>query len=63
MFNYWKNGLFLKEPIQVKANDKIEVHFWRIVTAQKVFYEWSISSPECSVIHNPNGRTYWIGLH
>ncbi len=63
IFQDFKNCFFKQEPIQVKEGDRIEVHFWRVVTNQKVFYEWSITSPECSAIHNPNGRTYWIGLH
>ena len=53
----------LKNPINIKKNDTITVHFWRCVSSKQVWYEWCVTSPSNSVIHNPNGRTYWIGLH
>jgi len=52
---------FLKNPIDVKKGDTITVHFWRHVTPRQVHYEWCVTSPSISSIHNPNGRTYWIG--
>ncbi|RMZ94869.1 arginine N-methyltransferase 5 [Brachionus plicatilis] len=63
MFSWFPMFFPLKNPIQVKQNDLITVHFWRCVSSKQVHYEWCVSSPTNSVIHNPNGRTYWIGLH
>lgn len=62
MFSWFPMFFPLKDPMNVRKGDKITIHFWRWVTARKVHYEWSISLPQASVIHNPNGRTYWIGL-
>eukprot|EP00002_Diphylleia_rotans_P002876 TRINITY_DN11874_c0_g1_i1.p1 TRINITY_DN11874_c0_g1~~TRINITY_DN11874_c0_g1_i1.p1 ORF type:complete len:618 (-),score=105.28 TRINITY_DN11874_c0_g1_i1:76-1929(-) len=52
----------IRNPMYVPVGSEIVTHFWRCNNAQKVWYEWSVSSPDVSSIHNPNGRTYWIGL-
>ncbi|KAH0535353.1 protein arginine N-methyltransferase 5 [Cotesia glomerata] len=52
----------VKEPIPVKAKEKIEVSFWRKCSSRNVWYEWCITKPKCLGIHNPNGRSYTIGL-
>lgn len=44
------------EPIQLKAGQTIEVNFWRCIAAHKVWYEWSVSAPIVTHIHNHNGR-------
>jgi len=45
----------------VPACSFIEVHFWRVSTESKVWYEWCVTEPQLTAIHNPNGRSYWIG--
>ena len=54
----------IRNPIPVCEGEKIEVHFWRCVSSTKIWYEWSISVNDLAVtpIHNPNGRSYSIGL-
>ncbi|KAK0078229.1 hypothetical protein PV325_002802 [Microctonus aethiopoides] len=52
----------IKEPIQIKCGNEIEVHFWRRCSAKNVWYEWCINKPLPLGIHNPNGRSYTIGL-
>jgi type II protein arginine methyltransferase len=54
----------LRDPINVAAGDKIEVFFWRNVNTTKVWYEWcvAVNDVNVTVIHNPNGRSNWIGL-
>ncbi|XP_078064299.1 protein arginine N-methyltransferase 5-like, partial [Mustelus asterias] len=59
----WFPILFpLKQPISVKAGDSVCARFWRCANAKKVWYEWAVTAPECSAIHNPTGRSYTIGL-
>ncbi|XP_072357647.1 protein arginine N-methyltransferase 5 [Scyliorhinus torazame] len=59
----WFPILFpLKQPISVKAGEMVCVRFWRCTNAKKVWYEWAVTAPECSAIHNPTGRSYTIGL-
>ncbi|XP_012285156.1 protein arginine N-methyltransferase 5 [Orussus abietinus] len=50
------------EPVQVKEGDEIDVHFWRRCSTKNVWYEWCISKPKPLAMHNPNGRSYTIGL-
>jgi len=52
----------LRTPVYVPRDSVVEAHFWRNVTSTKVWYEWSLVSPTNTPIHNPNGRSYWIGL-
>ncbi|XP_057333940.1 protein arginine N-methyltransferase 5 [Microplitis mediator] len=52
----------IREPIPVKTGDEIELNFWRKCSPKNVWYEWCISKPRFLGIHNPNGRSYTIGL-
>ncbi|KAL1457835.1 hypothetical protein WDU94_008026 [Cyamophila willieti] len=55
----WFPVLFpIHEPIQLKANDKVEIHFWRLCDHDKVWYEWLVTKPTPSPIYNLNGRSY-----
>jgi len=60
-----------------KKGSKIVAHFWRLHDAKKVWYEWCVvpvvsddenkeTYPQdvgsASCIHNPGGRSHWIGL-
>lgn len=35
---------------------------WRCASRHKVWYEWAVTTPACSPIHNPSGRSYYVGL-
>jgi type II protein arginine methyltransferase len=52
----------LQQPVLVARGATIECHFWRCVDDNKVWYEWALTSPSISPIHNPNGRSYAIRL-
>lgn len=45
------------EPIDLKAGEVVEINFWRCVSKQKIWYEWNLSSPRTTHIHNHNGRS------
>lgn len=62
MFSWFPLFFPLRTPIYVPANSTLEVNFWRNCTPQKVWYEWAVTQPSISPIHNPCGRSYWIGL-
>ena len=44
------------------AGSKVEVSMWRCAAKHKVWYEWAVTRPMCSPIHNPSGRSYSVGL-
>ncbi|CAF97718.1 unnamed protein product, partial [Tetraodon nigroviridis] len=50
------------QPISVSKGDDVTVRFWRCNNGKKVWYEWAVTEPTCSAIHNPAGRSYTIGL-
>jgi protein arginine N-methyltransferase 5 len=62
MFSWFPIYFPLRHPMHISAGTKVEAHIWRNMSKQKVWYEWCVSAPDVSPIHNPNGRSYWIGL-
>uniref|UniRef100_A0A8C6VMT3 Protein arginine N-methyltransferase 5 n=1 Tax=Naja naja TaxID=35670 RepID=A0A8C6VMT3_NAJNA len=62
MFSWFPIFFPIKQPMSVQAGEKIQVAFWRCSNSKKVWYEWAVVSPKCSVIHNITGRSYTIGL-
>uniref|UniRef100_A0A3P8X235 Protein arginine N-methyltransferase 5 n=1 Tax=Cynoglossus semilaevis TaxID=244447 RepID=A0A3P8X235_CYNSE len=62
MFSWFPILFPLKQPISVSREDEIAVRFWRCNNGKKVWYEWAVTEPSCSAIHNPAGRSYTIGL-
>ena len=62
MFSWFPLYIPLRTPVVLKPGDKVSAQFWRCTSSTKVWYEWALTSPAASPIHNPNGRSYWIGL-
>jgi len=52
----------MRAPVYTRAGDTIEVRMWRCVSAAKVWYEWCLTEPSITPIHNPTGRSYYVGL-
>ncbi|KAM9789655.1 protein arginine N-methyltransferase 5 [Neosynchiropus ocellatus] len=62
MFSWFPIFFPLKQPISIARDDDVAVRFWRCNNGKKVWYEWAVTEPSCSAIHNPAGRSYTIGL-
>lgn len=62
MFSWFPAFFPIKQPIFCPKGGKITLHFWRKVSKTKVWYEWCYTTPQHTAIHNPNGRSYWIGI-
>lgn len=62
MFSWFPIFFPLKEPLYLLAGCQLEVHFWRCTNRHNVWYEWCVAKPYVCPIHNPNGRSYTIGL-
>ncbi|XP_071958231.1 protein arginine N-methyltransferase 5-like [Antedon mediterranea] len=62
MFSWFPIFFPIKEPIDVHKDCKLQVHFWRNVTTRNVWYEWCVTNPVITPIHNINGRSYTIGM-
>ncbi|XP_013110933.2 protein arginine N-methyltransferase 5 [Stomoxys calcitrans] len=45
------------EPMNMKKGQTIEIHFWRCVSKQKIWYEWCLASPITTHVHNLGGRS------
>uniref|UniRef100_A0AAX7SEW0 Protein arginine N-methyltransferase 5 n=1 Tax=Astatotilapia calliptera TaxID=8154 RepID=A0AAX7SEW0_ASTCA len=62
-FVLWPILFFIhQQPISISQDDDVTVRFWRCNNGKKVWYEWAVTEPSCSAIHNPAGRSYTIGL-
>lgn len=62
MFSWFPIFFPLRTPLRIHPGSPLEVHFWRCVGSAKVWYEWCVTSPSPSAVHNSNGRSYWVGL-
>jgi len=68
MFSWFPLYFPLKEPLFIPQGGNVTVSLWRRVEETKVWYEWGAQvfvgeQPHCcSVIHNPNGRSYHVRL-
>ena len=62
MYSWFPIYFPLRDPVHVPAGASIEVCMWRRVGAHKVWYEWCLRQPSVTGIHNPNGRSYFVGL-
>jgi hypothetical protein len=62
MFSWFPIYFPLKEPITLRPGDPVIAHVWRKCGAHKVWYEWAVSQPAASHIHNTGGRSYYVGL-
>ena len=54
--------MIFQEPVYVTSEDTIELHVWRLSNGKYIWYEWGLTAPITTSIHNPRGRSYWIGL-
>ncbi|XP_045821601.1 protein arginine N-methyltransferase 1.5-like isoform X2 [Trifolium pratense] len=60
----WEQLFFpLREPICVQRGSTLEAHFWRCCGSTKVWYEWSVTSPSTSLVHNCNARADCVWLN
>nr|XP_039272959.1 protein arginine N-methyltransferase 5-like [Styela clava] len=62
MFSWFPIFVPLMNPIPLTEGCTLQTDFWRCSNGKKVWYEWCVTSPQASQIHNPNGRSYTIGL-
>ncbi|PON72987.1 Protein arginine N-methyltransferase PRMT [Parasponia andersonii] len=62
MFSWFAIFFPLRTPVCIQPCTHLEVNFWRCCGPTKVWYEWGVTSPCASAIHNSNGRSYWVGL-
>lgn len=62
MFSWFPIFFPICNPVYVEGGKTLTVHMWRRVSSHSVWYEWCISEPSVTAIHNPNGRSHSIGL-
>lgn len=62
MFSWFPIFFPLREPLTLPAGADVITHMWRKCGKHKVWYEWAVSEPVACPIHNPGGRSYYVGL-
>jgi len=61
MFSWFPIYFPLRTPVHLREGQSLKSHWWRCQNDRKVWYEWAISEPSPSPLHNPGGRSYYIG--
>mmetsp|Transcript_19456 Transcript_19456/g.35270 ORF Transcript_19456/g.35270 Transcript_19456/m.35270 type:complete len:628 (-) Transcript_19456:168-2051(-) len=62
MFSWFPLFIPLRTPVFVRKGEMICSHWWRRHDSTKVWYEWSLSEPVATPIHNPGGRSWSMSL-
>jgi protein arginine N-methyltransferase 5 len=62
MFSWFPIFFPFRTPVHVTAGAKVSVHVWRRVGGNKVWYEWALTEPVATQLHNVGGASYHIGL-
>ena len=62
MFSWFPIFFPLKEPVYCPAGKPLCMDMWRCTAYHKVWYEWAVTQPSVTQIHNPTGRSYHVGL-
>lgn len=61
MFSWFPIYFPLRVPMVIRKGQNLKSHWWRCQNDKKVWYEWTISEPQPQAVHNPGGRSYYIG--
>ncbi|XP_015373689.1 PREDICTED: protein arginine N-methyltransferase 5-like [Diuraphis noxia] len=62
MFSWFPAYFPLIKPILLDKGEEIQVNFWRCCDKYKVWYEWCMTRPYQSIIHNIKGEMYFMSL-
>eukprot|EP00798_Chlamydomonas_sp_ICE-L_P014067 gene14067-20012_t len=62
MFSWFPIFFPLREPVYLPPGAPVEGQMWRCCAPHKVWYEWGITAPVATPIHNVAGRSYYVGL-
>ncbi|XP_065315187.1 protein arginine N-methyltransferase 5-like [Gordionus sp. m RMFG-2023] len=62
MFSWFPIYFPIKNPLPIKINDTICLYMWRCKNKYSVWYEWLVTEPQTSALHNVSGRSYSISL-
>mmetsp|Transcript_8642 Transcript_8642/g.15621 ORF Transcript_8642/g.15621 Transcript_8642/m.15621 type:complete len:680 (-) Transcript_8642:2030-4069(-) len=58
MFSWFPMYFPLRVPIRVPIGAELRVEMWRQSDGHRVWYEWALTMPQTSQLHNPAGRSY-----
>jgi len=62
MFSWFPAFFPLIKPILLDKGEEIQINFWRSSNKFKVWYEWCVTKPYQSIIHNVKGEMYFMSL-
>ncbi|CAG9467797.1 unnamed protein product [Pedinophyceae sp. YPF-701] len=62
MYSWFPAFFPLRSPVRCAPGATVELHMWRRVGAAAVWYEWAVTAPHATQIHNRGGSKYEVGL-
>ncbi|GAB67175.1 arginine N-methyltransferase 5 [Plasmodium cynomolgi strain B] len=51
----------INQILFLKQGDTLSISIWRLTDSHKIWYEWCVSEPQSTCIHNYNARHFSIG--
>lgn len=62
MVSWFPAFLPIRTPILVKSGETLILRVSRVKTDSKMWLEWTVISPHCQPVNNPNGSSHSVGL-
>ncbi|KAJ3126682.1 Protein arginine N-methyltransferase 5 [Nowakowskiella sp. JEL0407] len=68
MFSWFPLFFPIKHPLFIPSGSQVQINLWRCGDARRVWYEWCVVVSKDgkflngTELHNPGGRSYFIGL-
>ncbi|KAA0200429.1 Protein arginine N-methyltransferase, partial [Fasciolopsis buskii] len=62
MVSWFPLAIPIERPQHILAGENVKIHLWRVVDSHHVWYEWALTEPRPSRIHNAAGQAYKIAL-
>ncbi|CAL8109160.1 unnamed protein product [Calicophoron daubneyi] len=62
MISWFPLAFPFDHPVHIRAGDDVVLHLWRVVSPRHVWYEWALTEPCPTRLHNGGGFAYKIAL-
>jgi len=62
LLSWFSSYLPLRKTLVLQSESILQMQIWRRYEDGKMWYEWTVLSPQVVPIHNPNGRSFSVAM-